>query len=273
MARRLPGVSRNAVSVVFRPSSFVQAQDDTFTSGWVPKAYVAGRLTAFYVFNLLVYTLPLTLSGVGIQSAPAMPEWWAPMTGAITATPVAFWELCYAMVFNTVFLFAGSALTFLSFHGGVILTRSNRGILQSFHTVVNSTGVYLAAIWTIVIYIQQTEALAVTRNLLIALQSRFFYQVVQSAGLDLVPPGYPPEQVNLAEMTGAGELALVAFVVAALYYFYSLYLGARINHETGRLDSVLTILLVAMSPVAYALGSAIFTLVTSGQTVTPLLGG
>lgn len=267
--------ARYGYSALFDPSDIVSANVEVYGQTRRTRLYQAIRLVTFYLFNLFLYAIPLTYAGFGatgeVGAPPAVVESVAVSAGT---DPVSTWQFLLALVQNCTFLFAASVLTFLTFHVAVWLTRNSSGVLQSIHTVVYSTGIYLAAIFSVTWYLSTSPAIVVADDWLIWVQAEFIYAVIDATGTNLELPGGRPEPVNLAEITRSGIVALTGLFGAALYYLYSLYLGARHNHHSSRSASLLAVGFVVASPILFVLSSIAIALFLDGTIVahtTPIL--
>jgi hypothetical protein len=76
-------------------------------------------------------------------------------------------------------------------------------------------------------------------------------------GSSLEPPGGEPQGFVFTGMSTEGAYALSLLAVLGVYYLYSLYLGSRINHDAGRLSSLLVVAGVAVSPVVYIVATVL----------------
>jgi hypothetical protein len=90
---------------------------------------------------------------------------------------------------------------------------------------------------------------------MVNLQSAFVYAVIDALGADLALPGGRPGELTVATITPEGQWVLALLVLALGYYLFSLYLGARINHQATRIGAFVAVTAVALSPVAYVVGS------------------
>ncbi|ARS89098.1 hypothetical protein [Natrarchaeobaculum aegyptiacum] len=260
--------ARYGYSAIFDPSDVVSANVEVYGQTRRKRAYQAVRLILFYLFNLFLYAVPLTYAGFGatgeVGDPPAFVEGVATSLGT---DPLSSWQFLLALVQNCTFLFAASALTFLTFHVAVWLTRNSSGVLQSIHTVVYSTGIYLAAIFSFTWYLSTSPAIVVADQWLIWVQAEFIYAVIDATGTNLELPGGRPGPVDLTGITGSGIVALAGLFVAGLYYLYSLYLGARHNHHSSRFAGLLAVGFVVASPVLFVLGSIVTALFLDGTIV------
>mgnify|MGYP006298222105 CR=1 FL=1 len=258
---------------VFRPSTFVQSQVDNYTNNWLGQLIVGSRLSVFYLFNLVLYAGPLTLSGFGQSTVTIVP---GPLLegflGLFVADTGAAFDFGVRLLQNSAYIFVASILVFFTFHLGIIVARSSTGILQSVHTVTYSVGIYLAAIFTLVWYLSTAEAIAVADNWLIAIQKQYiyFFLDILEVGVDL--PTGRPDPVDLGQLTPQGQFALAGLFLSVFYFLYTLYLGARINHDATRLESLIAVGTVSVAPALYVIGSiALVVFIDIQQIVTAIL--
>lgn len=249
------GLVRGLFDAVFRPAELVKAHTTTRRRGIFEQIRQLWSLASIYLVNLALYAGPLTLAGFGRQSVPAMPGWFGnlvqiPNNGAV-------WQLSYAFLQNSLFLLTATVLTLLTFHLGVVITLQSRGLLQTAYTVVFSTSAYLAGIFTVVWYLSMNPGVTAARTLVINVQKVFIYRVIDYFGADLGLPGGRPDELAIQALTSEGEFLITLLLVLAIYYFYSLYLGARINHASNKIYSLLIVGLVTISPVIYVAGTII----------------
>lgn len=249
------GLARGLFYSLFNPSSFVAARTDTYASERLLKLRLTARLTVIYFLNLLLYAIPLTLAGFGDVGATAAPTAFAGLVAPVVGNPDSAWRFVSSLGQNSAFLTAAAALTLVTFHAGVVITRSSQGFLQTLHTVVYSTSAYLAAIFTAVWYLSTSTAVAVADGLLIYWQAEFVYFFIDALGAPVGLPGGRPSPVDVSQLSTGGTVAIALLVVALLYYLYSLYLGSRINHHTTRFTAGLVVSIVAVSPAIYVVGS------------------
>lgn len=243
--------------MVARPSVLIEGYVSNYSADTVRNVYVALRLTTVFAFNLVLYAVPLTLAGFGANTQAAAPAALERYLGAVVADPDATYQFLVSLSQNSAFLFVAAGLTFVTYHLGVWFTRSSSGFLQSLHTVVYSTGIYLAAIFTLVWYVSQAGSIVVADELLLNLQKEFIYAFIDLFGSALALPSGRPEHVAAVGLTTQGKLALGGIVLSAGYYLYALYLGARINHRASRFSSLLAVAFVTISPALYVSGSII----------------
>lgn len=249
------GIIRGLFNAVFQPAELVKAHTATRRRSWLERIRQLWSLGSIYLVNLVLYAGPLTLAGFGRQSVPAMPGWFGDLVQMSNNDAV--WQLSYAFLQNSLYLLVATVLTFVTFHFGVLLVLQSQGILQTAYTVVFSTSTYLAGIFTVIWYLSMSSGVTAARTLVIDLQKLFIYRIIDYLGADLGLPGGRPDRIEVQALTPEGEFLISILLVLAIYYFYSLYLGARINHSSNRIYSVLITGFVAISPVIYVVGTVI----------------
>lgn len=248
---------------ITNPSAVIQAATETYSGTRLTRLRIATRVSIFYITNLVLYAVPLTLAGFGaIEGSVPVPGLFATVVGPFVSDVNNVWRFALALGQNSAYLFIASFVVFATFHVGVILTRSSQGLLQSLHTVVYSTGVYLAGIFTLTWFVSTAGRVVVADEILLNIQKRFVYFFIDLSGRDLTLPGGRPESVPTTEFTFLGQLVVAGLILLSLYFLYSLYLGARINHRASRIDSVLTIVFVGFSPALYVTGSILAVTIT-----------
>ncbi|RQG87062.1 hypothetical protein EA462_15630 [Natrarchaeobius halalkaliphilus] len=260
-------VVRYGFYAVFDPSKIVGERTAVYAQTRRERVRKAARLVSFYLTNLFVYAVPLTYAGFGatgtVGDPPAIVGELAVIVGSDPATT---WQFLSTLIQNCSYLLLFSVLTFGMFHLAVWLTRNSSGFLQSIHTVVYSTGIYLAAIFSFTWYLSTSPAIVVAEGWLIWIQAEFIYTLIDLVGANLELPGGRPDPVDLGGITQSGALALAGLFVSVGYYLYSLYLGSRINHESNRFAALIAVAFVIVSPILFVLGSILLAL--SAQTGT-----
>lgn len=241
-------------NAVFRPSKFVAGRTTAENGNRLFVLRKLGYLIAVYTINLALYAAPLTLTGFGVDESATPPEWFVHSLAADFGEPVTLWQFLTGFAQNSAFLLVATVLTLVTFHTGVFLSRSSKGLLRTVHTVVYSTSAYLAGIFTIVWYLSTNESVTTTRNLVIAAQKAFIYFFIDLMDSNLGLPGGRPETIVLSDLSSDGTLLLALLVVVGFYYLFSLYLGTRINHHTSRFIGLLVVVFVALSPAVYVIG-------------------
>ncbi|MFD1597681.1 hypothetical protein ACFSBX_01725 [Halobellus rarus] len=248
-------IGRAAVGLfdaVFRPSRFVMASNAASRTSVRRGLSQLRSLLVVFLTNVVLYATPLTLSGYGVAVETEAPSWFVPIAQRTLGNPDTAWWLFAGIAQNSVFLIALSAVTLLTYHAALVVTRSSKGFLLTVHTVVYSVSAYLAGIFTVLVFLSQAQAYGTARALVIDLQVRFisvFYDlfgVPESRRVFSVGEAVPMAQLN------SGETAVLALLVAlVLYFVYSMYLGARLNHGAGVGSAVLSLLAVGLSPAVY----------------------
>ncbi|MHB9288819.1 hypothetical protein ACKVMT_17460 [Halobacteriales archaeon Cl-PHB] len=267
MSSRLIRTVSQPVDIVFRPSALVEGYVSSYSTSLVETWLQAGRLSAYYVLNLVLYAIPLTLAGYGVASTAQAPPLFAALFGAMLPNPDPAFQFLASVAQNGAYLVVASALTLVTYHVGIRITRSSRGFMQSLHTVVYSTGIYLALIFTLVWYLSQAEAIVVADQVVLNFQKELIYAFIDLFQADLALPAGRPTAVDTTRLTLQGKLALTGIVAGFCYYAYALYLGARINHRASRVSSLLAVAFVAISPALYISGSI---LAVTGQFPVPM---
>jgi hypothetical protein len=233
---------------------------------WRRKVDRIPPLLAVYALNLLLYAGPLTVSGYGITSQGTPPRWFVSLVQPLFGSPTAAWRLSVGFVQNSAFLTAISALTLVTYHGAVVLTWNSRGFVLTLHTVIYSVSAYLAAIFTIVVFISNAAGFETARALVLNLQLRFitvFYDIfdvpLEERAFTL---GEPADTANLTDP----EIWVLAILVLLVGYFiYSLYLGTRLNHRSGVTGAFFAVLAVSLAPALYIIILLVYSL--GGVTV------
>ena len=236
---------------VFRPSQFVRAPNATSSTSLRGSLGRVSSLSVVFVTNIVLYATPLTLSGFGVAVETGAPAWFVPVA-AVLGNPDAAWWLFAGIARNSAFLTVISAATLLTYHAALVVTRSSEGFLLTLHTVVYSVSAYLAGIFTVLVFLSRAEAFATARDLVVNLQVRFI-----SVLYDLfeVPPSQRVftlgDPVSTSGLSGDETTVLAVLAVLVLYFGYSMYLGARLNHGAGVTSAVLSLLAVGLSPALY----------------------
>lgn len=255
-------------NAVLRPSDFVQAQVDNYTSDRFGQVIVAARLSGFYLVNLLLYAGPLTLAGFGQSTVTIVPgPLLESLLGLIVADTGAAFDFVIRLIQNSVYILVASILVFVMFHLGIIAARSSEGILQSVHTVTYSIGIYLAAIFTIAWYLATADAIVVADDWLVAIQKEYIYFFIDLLEVGVELPTGRPDPVDLSRLTTQGQFALGALFVSLIYFLYTLYLGARINHGATRVESTIAIGTVGVAPAVYVIGSIVLVVFVDIQQI------
>ena len=248
------GVIRGLFDAVFQPHRFVQSRTDDYAGGWLWTTFEMNRLAVVYVVNLALYAVPLTLAGIGVQSDAAAPAWFAALVGAL-GDPTTLYQFLSALVQNSAFLTVAAVLTLVNYHAAVVLALSSKGVLQTAHTITYSTSAYLAGMFSLVWYLSQSATTEVAAAFVAGLQAKFIYYFIDVLGSDLALGSGRPEPVAIDAMSQEGQLVVALLALCVLYYLYSMYLGARINHGASRFTGVLVLGAVGAAPALYVVGT------------------
>lgn len=264
MTRYLPAWMALIVRAFISPGTYIGGQSSVYERGVRARAWKAIRLIGLYIIGIVLYSLPLTYAGIGASATETDPH--PVVTDAATAVdwePVELWTFLNAFVENSVFLIAGSVLVFGVVHAAVVLLRTSNGPLQTVHTVVYATGVYLAAIYSIVWALSIVDSVEVADQIVLGVQSAFVNWVVGLTGAELELLGGTTAIPDVAAVTPTGRLLLVGLVVSILYFLYSIYMGVRINHDGSRSVGFGAVVFVIASPAFYVVGSVTFAILTN----------
>lgn len=264
MTRYLPAWLALTLRAFISPGTYIGEQSSMYERDLRFRAWKATRLIGLYVLGIVLYSLPLTYAGVGASATQSNP--YPVVVNAATTLgwePIELWTFLIAFAENSVFLIVGSVLVFVVMHAAVILLRTSNGPLQTVHTVVYVTGVYLAAIYSVVWTLSIVDSVEVADQIVLGVQSLFVDWVVGLTGADLELLGGTTTIPDTSAVTPMGRLLLVGLIVSVLYFVYSIYMGVRINHNGSRSTALGVVTFVVVSPALYVLGSVLFTIVTN----------
>lgn len=248
-------VLRQPLYAIFKPSEIVETPPTYNAESILRKARLGINLLIFFLGNILLYTLPLSFAGIGAVSPGTEPP------QAFESLFAGFFDTADAWVFllratqNSLFLLSAAVITFVTFHAGIILTRSSKGIVRSLRVITYSSALYLATIFTLVWLAATNSSVQVADNILLWLQSEFIYYFIDLFQASLELPGGRVSRPDLSGLTTTGIGVLSGLAIATCYYGYMLYLGARKTHGTSRIESTFVVLFVAMSPGFYIIAS------------------
>lgn len=245
-------IFRGMYASVFWPSRLVSVPDRQTSQGLLQSVRQGQKLLFIYLVNLALYAGPLTLAGIGIGSGSGVPDWFVGFAGE---DPSLLMIYMAGFIQNSAYLFGVTLATLLGIHLALLITFQSKGFLRTAYSIVYSTSIYLAGMFTVVWYLTTAEGVANARELVINLQIEFIYRVIELIGSDMAFEIPRPDQIAPGEFSLAGEIALVGLVILFLYYLYSLYLGTRLNHEAGRFEGVIAVLVVISLPILYVVGS------------------
>lgn len=252
------GIIRWPIDVLVRPSEFVRIDPSQEPANRLDAFTNAVRLLGFYFVNLLLYAVPLTLAGFGVHEGTTAPAAVSAILEPLVDDPDVVWQFSSSLVANGVFLLLATGLTLVTFHIGVVIAGSSRGMVQSLRAVSYSTGIYLAVMFSIVVSISTTAGFTVAEELLLWIQSAFIQFFIDLVGAELVPP-VVASRPDLAAMTTVEQVVLTVLLLSAVYFLYVLYAGARTSHGATRLEALIATAFVLASPALYVLGTIFLT--------------
>jgi hypothetical protein len=247
---------------VFRPSRLVAVPGRRTDQSIGQLLRQSWQLLVVYLVNLVLYAGPLTLAGIGITSGSSVPGWLVGITGEDPGTTVLFLA---GFLQNSLYLLGVTVATLVGVHFALLVTLQSDGFFRTAYSIVYSTSIYLAGIFTIVWYLTTAGGVANAREAVINLQVAFIYGVIDLLGSDITFQLARPETIVPGSFSPVGEAALVGLAVLVVYYFYSLYLGTRLNHDAGRFESLLVVIVVVALPVLYVVGSIVVTTIQQGS--------
>lgn len=260
-------IARGVVAAVVAPSWLVKTDRPGFSGSHPENLERLVRLSVVWFANLVAYAIPLTLSGIGFTGTTAAPPVVAALVAPLGVSADSVWRLLVGTAQNSAFLTAATVVVFVTFHASVWAVEQSRGYLQSLYTVVYATSVYLVGIFTLVLFASTSQQVTTAEGFLRGFQLLFVETTLTLFGLGLTAGEPDPNAMALDGLSPAGELLLASLVVFSLYFLYSMYLGARLNHGLDRLQSALVVGGVLFAPVLYILGSALFSIAID-QSVT-----
>jgi hypothetical protein len=238
----------------------VQTEQPGFESSQTGNAGRLARLSLVWGINLIAYAIPLTVAGIGFTGGTNAPSAVATVVQPLGVPANELWRLLVGTAQNSAFLTAATVIVFLTFHASVLAVERSRGYIQSLYTVVYATSVYLVGIFTFVLFASTSEQVSTAEEFLRGIQLLFVEKTLTLFGLDLTAGEPNPEMLRLNGLSPAGETLLAGLALLGLYFLYSMYLGARLNHGFDRLQSSFVVVGVLLAPVLYVLSSAAFTI-------------
>lgn len=236
-------------NAIFRPAKFVGETHSEFDGSVWNQLQQVKNLTVVFLANLGLYAGPLTIAGYGSQSVSTVPAWLVSVSPIDITTGV--WKFVATFTLNCAYILAATVITLITFHLSIILTRQSQGFLSSAYSVVYSTSAYLAGIFTVVWYLSLTEGVSAAKLVVLNIQRTFVYAIIDFLGSDVGLPSGRPSGIPIADVSSEGRIMLTILVLLTMYYIYSMYLGSRINHNSNRLYSLLTVAAVSASPIIY----------------------
>ncbi|MDR5673162.1 hypothetical protein RH858_08365 [Halalkaliarchaeum sp. AArc-GB] len=239
---------------VFRPEEFVAVRGVLGGGTTHQKVKHTVALLVVFVVNLFLYAGPLTLAGYGVVEQDTTPDaailLFSPFMDVEMAT-----YLVGGFIQNSAFITVLTLVTFVTYHGMLILTLNSQGILLTLHTIVYSVSAYLAGIFTVLVVLTEQEQLATARDLVLEIQIRFLNYAYDLFGVPVEQRVFVSSgEIQLTALSRTEVAVLTVLVVLVLYFVYSLYLGARINHRGSRFSALLALVAVLLSPLLYVAG-------------------
>ena len=256
MAAYVPSSLLQIVRAFVNPRKYVGGQSAVYERGVVSRTRKGISLSLVYLIGLLLYALPLTYAGFGMTAVAAdPPQQVASLAATFGWNATEVWVFVRSFVENTAFLVTGSIAIFIVFHVAVVVFQTSQGLLQSVHTIVYASGMYLAAAYSFVWALSISESVVVADQVVLAVQSAFVSTIIDLTGTNVTLPGGDVAMPDTAGMTMAGYVVLIGLSVSIVYLLYSLYAGVRTNHNGTRIQGLGTVVLVSSAPVVYVLGS------------------
>lgn len=248
------------IDVLFRPDRLATSGSVIGTHSLRAQIIDGGRILIFLSINLILYSLPLTIAGYGVNEGNTAPNAFTTAVMPFVSDPTELWQFLVALANNSAFLIVAALLTFGAFHIGILLIRTSKGILHSLRIVTYSVSIYLAIIFSLVWYLSLSPRIRFADEFLISLQAEFFYYFIDLFGVSLELPGGRPETIQIASLTTIGLMILSIILVAAVYFLYVLYIGAQVSHNATRSEAFVAIVFVVISPTLYVTGIIVFSL-------------
>lgn len=248
------GTAEGLFHALLQPSKLVTVSGRQTDQSIQTKIRQARSLLVVYLLNLILYAGPLTLAGIGIRSTSTVPDWLQVLFGSDQGLIALYLA---GFIRNSVYMFGFTLAALAANHFALVITGQSKGFLRTAYSVVYSASVYLAGIFTVVWYLTTADGAETARNFVLDLQVIFIYSIIDYIGASVTYRVPRPDQVVTTGFSQVGEVALVTLSVLTCYFFYSLYLGARLNHDAGRYEGVVTILIVFALPFVYVFGSII----------------
>lgn len=256
MAAYVPASLLQIARAFLNPRGYIGGRSATYEDGIGARTQRILSLSMIYVLGLVLYALPLTYAGFGMAAAAGSPP--AQIASAASAfgwDPSELWIFLRSFAENTAFLISGSVVILGVFHAAAIVLRTSKGFLQSVHTIVYASGMYLAAVYSFVWTLSISDSVEVADQVVLAAQSAFITAVIDITGTGVALPGGDTAMPDTAAMTTTGSVLLAGLLVSIVYLLYSLYAGVRSNHDGSRFQAIGTVVLVLSAPVLYVLGS------------------
>jgi len=250
------GTAKGLFHALLQPSKLVSVSGRQTDQSVLAKIQQARALLVVYLLNLMLYAGPLTLAGIGIRSTSTVPGWLQVLFGSDQGLLAVYLA---GFIRNSAYMFGFTLAALGANHLALVIIGQSKGFLRTAYSVVYSASVYLAGIFTVVWYLTTAAGAEAARNLVLDLQVLFIYSVIDYTGASVQYRVPRPQNLATSGFSQVGEFALVTLAVLTCYFFYSLYLGARLNHDADRYEGLVTILIVFALPFVYVFGSIIIT--------------
>lgn len=249
------GQVRWVFNIAFRPQELIEASSGTHSQSILDRLSIAVSVTLFFIANVILYALPLSLAGIGfVDDEPAHPQ-FAEFSQGIVNDPDYWWMVSVRLVNNAEFLVIFGFLTYFMFHLGILLTGKSKGLIQSYRVVMINTSIYLAILFNLAWYAVASDETAIAGDFVDWLFREYFGVVANFVGA--APPFALELPPDLAHLSLIGQATLVGVIVAVCYYVYVLYVGARKVHGLTRYEASLVMAFALSSPVVFAAGSIV----------------
>lgn len=247
------GQVRWLFNIAFRPRELIEAASGSRSQSIFDRVNIFISVTLFFLANVILYALPLSLAGIGfVDDEPAHPQ-FAEFSQGIVNDPDYWWMVFVRLVNNAEFLLIFGFLTYFLFHLGIWLTRKSSGLIHSYRIVMINTSIYLAIIFNLAWYAFASEQTVVASDLVDWLFREYFAFVANFLGT--TPPFALELPPNLANLSVMGKATLVGLLISVCYYIYVLYIGAKKVHNLTRYEAGLVMGFALASPVLFAAGS------------------
>lgn len=256
MAAYVPTALVQIVRAFINPHGYIGGRSEVYERGIASRIRKGIWLSVVYIFGLVLYALPLTYAGFGMTAVTDdPPAQILPIANALGWNAAELWLFVRSFGENTAFLVTGSIAILCVYHVAVVVLRTSQGILQSVHTIVYASGMYLAAVYSFVWALSISDAVAVADQVVLAGQAAFITAIIDLTGTNVTLPGGDVAMPDTAAMTTIGSVLLLGVAISVVYLLYSLYVGVRANHSGSRLQAIGTVVLVSTAPALYVLGS------------------
>jgi hypothetical protein len=109
------------------------------------------------------------------------------------------------------------------------------------------------------VFLTRADAFTTAQRLVIDVQVAFLSLLYDAFQVPASQRRYSVgDPASTAQLSGNETLALAVLVALLLYFTYSMYLGARLNHQAGVTSAAVSLLAVGLSPLLYATALIVF---------------